>query len=209
MDEEVKYRVEGIFPCPLYTTHRDLSIDESELQDIESILEEGLHSNKYNSTSNDSYIFNTRLKKIKEFCEQHVKVYAEKVISPKEDLDFYITQSWLNVTKHGESHQQHWHPNSIVSGVFYISTIKNDGICFYNPLSRVQERYHISPVSNHMFNSGERVLPVKALDLILFPSWIEHSVKSNQGNQDRISISFNVFARGIFGDVNKLTELHL
>ena len=60
-----------------------------------------------------------------------------------------------------------------------------------------------------MFNSGERVLPVKALDLILFPSWIEHSVKSNQGNQDRISISFNVFARGIFGDVNKLTELHL
>ena len=44
MDEEVRYRVEGIFPCPLYTTHRDSSIDESELQDIENILEEGFNS---------------------------------------------------------------------------------------------------------------------------------------------------------------------
>ena len=209
MMERLGYRVDGIFPCPLYTTHRDLSLDESELQDIESIIEGGMHNNKYNSTSNDSYIFNTKLGKIKEFCEQHIASYVEKVISPKKPLEFYITQSWLNVTRHGESHQQHWHPNSIVSGVFYISTVENDGICFHNPLSKEQEMVNVLSASHNMFNSGQRILPVKTLDLILFPSWIEHNVNTNQGDEDRISIAFNVFARGILGDVNKLTELHL
>jgi len=207
--ERLRYKVEGIFPCPLYTSHRESSLDESELQDVESIIEEGMRNNKYNSISNDSYIFNTKLGKIKKFCEQHIESYVEKVISPKDNLNFYITQSWLNVTKHGESHQQHWHPNSIISGVFYISTIENDGILFHNPLNKVKEMFNILSVSNNMFNSGQRMLPVKALDLILFPSWIEHCVNTNQGDKDRISIAFNVFASGILGNVNKLTELKL
>ena len=207
--ERLRYKVEGVFPCPLYTTHRESNLDESELQDVESIIKGGMRNNKYNSTSNDSYIFNTKLGKIKKFCEQHIESYVEKVINPKDDLNFYITQSWLNLTKHGESHQQHWHPNSIISGVFYISTVENDGIFFHNPLNKVKEMFNILSVSNNMFNSGKRMLPVKALDLILFPSWVEHNVNTNQGDKDRISIAFNVFAKGILGNINELTELNL
>ncbi len=207
--ERLRYKVEGVFPCPLYTTHRESNLDESELQDVESIIKGGMRNNKYNSTSNDSYIFNTKLGKIKKFCEQHIESYVEKVINPKDDLNFYITQSWLNLTKHGESHQQHWHPNSIISGVFYISTVENDGIFFHNPLNKVKEMFNILSVSSNMFNSGKRMLPVKALDLILFPSWVEHNVNTNQGDKDRISIAFNVFAKGILGNINELTELNL
>ena len=207
--ERLRYKVEGVFPCPLYTTHRESNLDESELQDVESIIKGGMRNNKYNSTSNDSYIFNTKLGKIKKFCEQHIESYVEKVINPKDDLNFYITQSWLNLTKHGESHQQHWHPNSIISGVFYISTAENDGIFFHNPLNKVKEMFNILSVSSNMFNSGKRMLPVKALDLILFPSWVEHNVNTNQGDKDRISIAFNVFAKGILGNINELTELNL
>ena len=52
---------------------------------------------------------------------------------PKEELDFYITQSWINITKPDEFHHEHFHTNSIISGVFYISTEEDDAITFSNP----------------------------------------------------------------------------
>ena len=204
----MKYKIEGLFPCPLYFAHRDSDINVKEFGDVDSIIEEGLHNNKYNSTSNNSYVFDNKFKQIKEFCEQHIKIYVENIINPKEELEFYITQSWLNVTKQGGSHQQHWHPNSIISGVFYISVGKNDGIFFYDPNNKIKEHFKISPTHNNIFNSDTRFLPVIASDLVLFPSWLEHYVASNQNAiKERISIAFNVFAKGIFGDTESLTKL--
>ena len=33
----------------------------------------------------------------KKFIEEHIKLYVKEVISPEEELEFYITQSWLKV----------------------------------------------------------------------------------------------------------------
>ena len=89
----------SIFPCPVYIVKRDSNLSPKEEKDIGKIVKEGMYKNTGNSTSNNSYIFNGKLKKIKQFCEQQLKIYVEQVINPKEELDFYITQSWLNVTK--------------------------------------------------------------------------------------------------------------
>jgi len=207
--EETKFTIEGMFPIPLYITHKCSDLDVLELEDVKSIIEDGMHVNKFNTRSNNTYIFDTKLKKIKEFCEQHIKIYVEQVISPHENLDFYITQSWLNVTKQGESHQKHSHSNSIISGVFYISTIENDTVCFHDISIVAKERMHILSATQHMFNSGERILSVKALDLVMFPSWLEHHVNLNETTVDRISLSFNVFAKGIFGHINNLNRLDI
>ena len=129
-------RVELIFPTPVYCTHEKSDLNLSEIKDIENIIEEGMKKNKYNSISKNTYIFDTKLKNLKEFCEHHIKIYVKEIINSKEELDFYITQSWLNINKPGESHDKHWHPNSIISGVFYVSTIEYDRILFYNPLER-------------------------------------------------------------------------
>ena len=46
--------------------------------------------------------------------------------------------------------------------------------------------------------------------LVLFPSWLEHSVERNEkASSDRISISFNVFMKGTIGSENNLNELIL
>jgi hypothetical protein len=37
----------------------------------------------------------------------------------------YITQSWLNYTETNQYHHKHEHPNSLVSGVFYVNDMKN------------------------------------------------------------------------------------
>ena len=134
------YTIHGIFPIPVYSVKRDSDLDSTEEKEIEDIIKGGLRVNAENSFSNNSYIFNTKLKKIKEFCEQHIKIYVKEIINPKEDLDFYITQSWLNITKPGQFHHSHYHSNSIISGVFYISTEEDDKILFDDRNWKLKER---------------------------------------------------------------------
>ena len=113
--------IHGVFPCPVYVAKRDTNLSSKEEKEIRKIIDkEGMTKNYGNSSSNNSDIFNGKLKKIKQFCEQQLKTYVKEVINPKEELDFYITQSWLNITKPGEFHHDHHHQNSIISGVFYI-----------------------------------------------------------------------------------------
>ena len=112
----------SIFPIPIYQAHRESDLNSIEEKEIEDIIEEWMTedlNNRY-SVKGNSYIFDTRLSVLKEFCEQHIKTYVNEVINPQnKELDFYITQSWINVIEPGEEHQRHAHQNSIISGVLY------------------------------------------------------------------------------------------
>ena len=122
---EEEFGIIGIFPCPVYVTKRDSNLDSTEEKEIEDIIEEGMHpSESQKLTSLNHFIFDTKLYNIKEFCEEHIKTYVKEIKYSETELDFYITQSWLNVTKQGKDNPQHRHPNSIISGVFYVSTIE-------------------------------------------------------------------------------------
>ena len=202
----------SLFPSPVYVTKRDSNLDSIEEKEIEDIIEEGMSAKttNSNSSSKNSYIFDTRLYKLKEFCKEHIETYVEKIISPKKELDFYITQSWLNITKPGESHGLHSHPNSIISGVFYVSTEEDDKIYFFDPNVSGKARIEVEMNEFNLWNSLSWFIPTEKNALLLFPSWLSHSVKSNKlATIDRISIAFNVFAKGMFGIKNSTNELYL
>ena len=205
--------IEEIFPCPVYFAHRNSDLDLLELEDVKSIVddeEEGMHVNQRNSISNNTYIFNTKLKKIKEFCEKHIKIYVKEIINPKEELNFYITQSWLNLTEPGESHHRHWHSNSLISGIFYITTTENDKVQFNDPNATFRHQTSFEVANYNIFNSQTYVYDGNSVDLFLFPSWLEHSVEKNEkATRNRISISFNVCVKGIVGTKQGLNELIL
>ena len=196
-----KFKVEGLFPNMVYSIIKDSGIDSTEKKEIEDIIGEGEGetSTMIPGISTNTYIFNTKLKKIKEFCEHHIKVYSEKIINPREELDFYITQSWLNVIKPGKGYFPHRHPNSILSGVFYVSTRENDKILFHDPLER-GKIFQIGRFPVYSFG-------VENCQLILFPSWLTHGVEPNEATKDRISLSFNTFVKGTFGNKEQLSEL--
>ena len=207
------YEIQGIFPIPVYQTHRELDLDSSEKKDIEDIMDEGFIFDSGHSFSNNSYIFNTKLKKIKEFCEQHIKIYVKEIINPKEDLDFYITQSWLNVTKPGESHNVHSHTNSIISAAFYIQTDVGQALNYHDPNMKIKQINAVDierDKTNNIWSSDLVTFEVMENILILFPSWVSHSVKPNkQQTKNVISISFNTFVRGNLGQQDKLNQLIL
>ena len=200
--------IHGVFPCPVCFIKRNLNLTVEERGEIRKIVKEGMYNNCGNSTSNNSFIFNRKLKKIKQFCEQQIKIYVEKVISPKEELDFYITQSWLNLTKPGQCHQMHSHANSIISGAFYIQTDVGQIIECYNKSTNHNPTMMVdrSPTdwnSNICFN-------VTNNQLLLFPSWLVHGVPPNEHQtKNVISISFNTFVKGTLGDRKYLDELIL
>jgi len=204
----------GIFPTSIYSVKRKyLEETGEEEKEIEDIIKEGMLGTKLHQQSlKNSTIFDTKLKNIKEFCEKHIKKYVKEVISPKnEELDFYITQSWLNIVKPGGYIHRHSHTNSIISGAFYISMEKDDKIVFYDPNSKMKNRpLKFTIKDDNAWNSLNWILPVEENQLLLFPSWLEHSVEINEkATKDRISISFNTFVKGTLGERQKLNELTL
>ena len=208
--EEINPTIDLAFSTPVYYARRKSDLDASEKKDIEDIIEEGMRWNEGNTQSQNSSIFDTRLYNLKEFCEQHIKIYVKEIINPLEELDFYITQSWLNVNKPGESHHRHWHSNSIISGVFYLATEEDDKALFFDPNQNVKRTICIPSKEENPFNAIVLESMVKARDLLLFPSWLEHAVPENKkATKDRISLSFNVFAKGTLGTEKNLNELIL
>jgi len=204
--------IHGLFPTPVYTVNRDSNLIPKEEKEIEKIIKEGMEKKAGNSTSTNTYIFDENLKELKQFCEQQIKIYVEQIINPKEELDFYITQSWLNITKPGEFHHEHIHTNSIISGVFYISTVEDDKIIFADPNigMKNQIKFEFREFGSNIWNSTFWFFPVNNNQLILFPSWLIHRVDPNEkSTTDRISIAFNVFVRGELGTRTGYNELIL
>tara|TARA_R110000868_G_C10789559_1_gene756178 strand:- start:68 stop:706 length:639 start_codon:yes stop_codon:yes gene_type:complete len=160
-----------------------------------------------NIASTEQYVLDKEpnLSGIKDFIMSGINYYADTVIAPDVKPDFYITQSWLNWTHKGESHHEHVHPNSFLSGVFYLNVVAGrDEIVF----SKVSNSPFSLPSSNYTeLNSDSWFWKVNAGDMVLFRSNIPHKVPEIKTDEVRISLAFNVFMRGIIGDYNSSTEL--
>jgi uncharacterized protein (TIGR02466 family) len=203
----VKATINGIFPTPIYISKLDREITSKELLFINKTKLD-TYNNESNKTSNDVYILNNKaLKNIKEELDLRIQDYFNKVISPANNITPYITQSWLNYTETNQYHHKHQHPNSLVSGVFYINCHEeHDKIKFFN------EEYstiRLEVKDWNIWNSESWWFFVKTGDIILFPSSLTHMVETKQGDNTRISLAFNVFIKGTFGTNKRLTELIL
>ena len=107
--------------------------------------------------------------------------------------------AWANVSRPGDFHGVHSHPNHVLSGVYYIATGKPDPdqphqgeIHFIDPRLGVE----MSPLPGSHF--GQKVtIPPEIGTMLIFPSWLQHLVHPFQGSGERISISFNIRFRNL------------
>ena len=77
-----------------------------------------------NVSTTDTSVFK-KLPKMYEFCNYHLQYYIRELIKVIPDIEFYITQSWINFNPKGSFHHTHYHPNSLISGVLGWNTILN------------------------------------------------------------------------------------
>ena len=159
-----------------------------------------------NFKSKDSYVLkHEKLKDIKNFLMESINKYCEKILNTKQRL--VITQSWFNKNPTGSKHQEHVHPNSIVSGVMYFQIDQTLPPIQFSKSN--QDGVKLDPIKYNVLNSDTFLLPCKPGELILFPSNLRHSVPINTGMPDRISLSFNTFCIDALGSEDSLTHLDI
>ena len=193
-----------LFPTPLLIVPYEQPIDK-ELAYLKNISYRKQEANG-NFRSDDSYLLrNEEFKDIKNFLKESVDRFTTNVINTKQRL--VITQCWANRNPKGSKHHEHVHPNSIVSGVMYFQI--NEKL---PPISFAKDRQDgmkLDPIKYNHMNSESFMLPCKTGELILFPSSLRHSVPINQGEEDRISVSFNTFCIDAIGSEQSLTHLDI
>ena len=195
-----------IFPTVISKSKLDREFTKDEYDFVLNNTNDCNH-NYGNATSNNNYILESKeLSSLKEFCLKELQDFLEVAYQPKHDIEIYITQSWLNYTNNNEFHHRHEHPNSFISGVFYIEADeKADKIVF----SKSNYQQIAIESKNPEFCYLSYYLPVNKYDLLFFPSHLTHEVPKTTNPNTRISLSFNSFIKGNLGDNKSLTELIL
>jgi uncharacterized protein (TIGR02466 family) len=125
-------------------------------------------------------------------CNQAV-MDAHLSMGLKEEFPSYINGSWININPPQSYNVKHLHPRSLFSGVYYAKVPQGDcgDITFHRdplPLSYIPN-YIVQDWND--LTSGTATYKIKTGTLLIFPSWLEHSVSPNFTNEDRISIAFN------------------
>lgn len=103
-----------------------------------------------------------------------------------------ITSCWENINASGAAHAIHSHPNNFLSGTYYVRTHRGaDSINFHDP--RPQTGIIRPPVTELTSqNTDQAVVTVSDGMLLMFPSYLAHSVGPNESGKLKTSISFNM-----------------
>ena len=200
--------IHPLFPQPVYFSKLERELTKEELKTINE-YKKNTYKNEDNTTSNNNYVLeNKTLKNLKKDLHTKIMDYFDKVICTNSLITPYITQSWINYTKRDQFHHKHNHPNSLVSGIFYISADKKvDSVTFYKVI--LDDRIQLNIAKYNPFNSTSCSFPVETGNIFLFRSSLIHGVNKKKGTNTRISLSFNVFFKGTIGNNKLLTELTL
>ena len=200
--------INSLFPIPVYMTSMERPFTKQELKFVNE-QKNYCYKNEGNFNTKDNYILNRKeFKNIKKFLNQCCKDYLDKIICPKNNIDLYITQSWLNYTKENQYHHKHEHPNSVISGVLYFdSDKKNDTIKFFSDIKYLQIKPEVDKYN--IWNSSSWWFPVETGKLVMFPSSTTHQVDLKKGSNTRESLAYNTFYKGTIGSSCDLTELIL
>ena len=202
-------KIEALFPVALGSTELDRELTKEELDFFKRTQEsKDRVINHGNTHTNDHYILdNPELSELKKNLTEKVNLYFRDVYKVDEDIKIFITISWVNYTETGEYHHAHSHPNSVISGVYYIETDESDTITFSTPWLNKLTMY-MNPTEYNQWNSEEWWYPTRKNTLLLFPSKLTHHVDQVKSDKTRISLAFNTFIKGKIGGSN-LSELFL
>jgi uncharacterized protein (TIGR02466 family) len=146
---------------------------------------------------------------MKALVMREIDMYTRELLRVTRSVDFYITNSWVNVHRRGDTAIPHVHHNSLISGVLYLKVDDASGdIVFHRDLLSLvpfPPALDLDMDSFNLYNCKSWGHKPKTNDICLFPSVVMHSVDRNASGEERWSVAFNVFARGRFGTDHELT----
>lgn len=179
----MNYEVKGMFAWPVYYTVLDTRVFPEFVPTWTD--------NTLNHISEENTVLDLpEFAELRSEIQAHVDHFHWTVLQRTQGSKSYITKSWMNLTKAGEQHHQHWHVNSLYSGTVY--NCDSDGaLVFHSPW---QSLLSIDVESHNEYNSTSMMVYPQPGLLVLWPSQLQHSV--NPPSQSRTSLSFNTWIQG-------------
>ena len=88
-----------------------------------------------------------------------------------------LTEMWANVHRRGGWNAPHRHVGGLWSGVYFVSAPPGSGnLILMDPRNEVGETFRVRPEPGRF---------------VIFPEWLHHMVEPHEGDDPRVSISFN------------------
>ena len=208
-----KYDILELFPTPVYITQLPGKLSTVIPFFDAQVPNTGSDEDNYGERSANSYILNEpECVEMKKCVLEHVKEYAENILLYEYD-SYQLSQSWVSRKQPGQHHMMHTHPNSLISGVFYYGPVEeNSSAIKFHKMSGGFNVSYIQPKVKKDKRSSKFAWMEFSVNytpglLLLFPSYLFHSVPINNTKNTRSSLAFNVVPKSNLGDEANLTEL--
>ncbi len=131
-------------------------------------------------------------------------------VNPSGKREFSLNaQMWANVSGAGHSNQTHCHPGALWSGVYYVDAGEDLGVNGKNTdvegeLIITDPRFPVNVMympdlllKDEAGNAQSPQFPIRPVNgrMVLFPAWLNHSVRPYKGTRERVSVAFNIMVR--------------
>jgi uncharacterized protein (TIGR02466 family) len=161
------------------------------------------------SSTDKNVLDRADFKPVREVVSKEIEVYTREIMAVNRSIEFYVTNSWINVHRRGQAAGPHVHNNSLISGVLYLQVSETTGdlvfqrdllslVPFPPSLDLDMDRFNL-------YNCKSWSYRPKTNDICLFPSVVMHASEPNASDQERWCLAFNVFVRGNIGALHKLS----
>lgn len=196
-------KIDNVFPIPILKD----KIDESIIDDTLNKVNQFINENDFCNPPTPGELLTTFYKDknflgkigalelggiINNYTREFFKVLGF------DHLCYVEVTSWLQFNQPGSYFVRHDHYAALVSGCVYLQTPENGGdIIFHNPLEPrrcTNAFFERIKTEENDYNFNHVKFSPKKCDIILFESWLQHTVQQNKSNENRISIGFNIWA---------------
>ena len=200
-DPEVQY----LFPTPIMVTSlanaNELNTNLRAAIDARKATDSGVQRSNILGWHSDTDMLRWGGEPAKTLALETLRSCAARTDDPKMQngqprFEFGM-EMWANVSPPGSSNQAHSHPGALWSAVYYV----DDGgdadaaLVLLDPNYPLNRMY--TPDLRFIGKDGEtfptqQVFAPTPGRLVIFPSWLSHSVRPSKGPRERVSIAMNI-----------------
>lgn len=198
------------FSSPIFKFHLDIDVDKiiPYIYDLQTKNKGVVKSNRGGWQCNELIDAPAEHHKLVSMVDSAL-VDVHQYMGLRSDTPSMIDHCWYNINQPTSYNVRHLHNKSIFSGAFYLKVPEGDSgdIIFY------RENLFLSYLPDDIVNQWNEMTsglvthhPEQCM-LLIFPSWLEHSVTPNFTNEDRISFSFNSNTRYYIPEKNTFSVI--
>ena len=109
-----------------------------------------------------------------------------------ENKNIRIKAMWAIINKNGDFNILHTHPNCYLSAAYYVKAPEKCGKFQIENPNIAKKNFYPEIKRKNELNLKVAGIEIEEGDLLIFPGYLPHKVSTNESNEDRIVISFNV-----------------